>query len=285
MHRRECEGVDAQLHQLRLVVGKAAARAAEGERGAQHHGVADPLGRGAGLLQTVGDLGGDDRLADGLAQLLELLTVLGLLDALAACAEQLNAALAQHALALELHGEVQTRLPADAGNDGVGALVADDLRDVLERQRLHVDLVGDGGVGHDGRGVGVDEDDLVALLLQRQTRLCAGVVKLRRLTDHDGAGADDENFLDVCPFHTRSSPCLRCEKIPARQMKQFICRTGKQSRFNNGGRGTRPAAAAEKTLVHPDAGIDQISDQHGAFSLPPGAASVRAKRPQRPSAA
>ena len=29
----------------------------------------------------------------------------------------------------------------------------------------------------------------------------------------------------------------------------------------------------------------ELMDQHGAFSLPPGAASVRAKRPQRPSAA
>ena len=197
MHRGEAEGVDGGLHQLLLAVGKAAAGAAQGERGAQHHRVADLLGGLHGLLHGVGDLGGNDRLADLLAQLLEQLAVLGALDAGAAGAQKLHLALLQNALLLQLHGQIQTRLTADAGDDRVRALVAQDARHVLQGQRLHVHLVRDDGVGHDRGGVGVHQHHLVALLLQRQAGLGAGVVELRSLTDDDGAGTDDHDLLQI----------------------------------------------------------------------------------------
>ena len=41
-------------------------------------------------------------------------------------------------------------------------------------------------VGHDGRRIGVDQDDLVTLIAQRLARLRAGVVELTGLADHDG---------------------------------------------------------------------------------------------------
>ena len=41
-------------------------------------------------------------------------------------------------------------------------------------------------------GIGVAQDHLVALFLQREAGLSAGVVELGRLADDDGAGADDE---------------------------------------------------------------------------------------------
>ena len=197
MHRGEAEGVDGGLHQLRFIVGKAAAGAAQGERGAQHHRVADLLGGLHGLLHGVGDLGGNDRLADLLTQLLEQLAVLGALDAGAAGAQKLHLALLQHALLLQLHGQIQTRLTADAGDDRVRALVAQDAGHIFQRQRLHVHLVGDGGIGHDGGGVGVDQHHLVALFLQGEAGLGARVVKFRRLADDDGAGADDHNLFQI----------------------------------------------------------------------------------------
>ena len=197
MHRRQGEGVQTDLHQLFLVVGKAAAGAAQGEGGAQNHRVADALGSGLGLFQGIGDLGGDDGLADGLAQLLEQLPVLGPLDGGGGGAQQLYVAFLQHALLFQLHGQVQAGLAADAGNDGVGALIADNLGNVFQGQGLHIDLVGNGGVGHDGGGVRVAQHNLVALFLQSQAGLGAGVVKFGSLADDDGAGADDQNFLDV----------------------------------------------------------------------------------------
>jgi hypothetical protein len=75
------------------------------------------------------------------------------------------------------------------------ALLGDDLFDRLPGDRLDVDDVGRGRVGHDGRGVAVDQDDLVALLAQCLAGLNAGVVELAGLADDDRAGADDENAL------------------------------------------------------------------------------------------
>ena len=197
MDGRELERLHAQLDELRLVVGKAAARAAERERRAQHDRIADGRGRGLGLLEVVGDLRRDDRLADALAELLELLAVLGTADAVAVRAEKLDLALLEHALLLELHRQIQAGLAADARDDRVRALLAQDTRHILQRQRLHVHLVRDGGIRHDRGGVGVDENDLVPLLLERQARLRAGIVKLSGLTDDDRAGADDHNFLQI----------------------------------------------------------------------------------------
>ena len=50
VNRGELEGIDAYLNQLLLVVGKATARAAQGEGGTQHNGVADSLGCRLSLL-------------------------------------------------------------------------------------------------------------------------------------------------------------------------------------------------------------------------------------------
>ena len=204
--RGELQGVAHHVPQLSVVGGEAAAGAPQGEGRAQYHRVADLFSGLEGLLHGVGDLGGHHRLPQREAQLLEQLPVLRLLDALVAGAQQLHAALVQHPLALELHGQVQPRLSADAGDDGVGPLKAQDLGQILHRQGLHVHLVRHGGVGHDGGGVGVGQDHLVPLLLQGQAGLGAGVVELRRLADDDGPGADDQDLLQVCPLRHGAFP-------------------------------------------------------------------------------
>ena len=202
----ELEGVQADLLQLGFIVGKAAAGAAQGEGRTQYHGVADVRCGLLGLFQGVGDFGGNDGLADGLAQLLKELPVLGPFNGGGGGAQQLHIALPQHALLLQLHGQVQAGLAADAGDDGVGPLIADDLGNVFQGQGLHIDLVRNGGIGHDGGGVTVAQDHLVALFLQCQAGLGAGVVEFRRLPDDDGAGADDQNLLNVCSLCHNSFP-------------------------------------------------------------------------------
>src|SRR5262249_23001793 len=52
-------------------------------------------------------------------------------------------------------------------------------------------------IGHDGRGVGVHQDDPVTLFTQRLAGLGAGIIELARLADDDRAGADDQDALDV----------------------------------------------------------------------------------------
>src|SRR5699024_8908179 len=81
--------------------------------------------------------------------------------------------------------------------DSVGALALDDLLDHLGGDRLDVGGVGELGVGHDRRGVGVDEHDPDPLLPQDAAGLGAGVVELAGLADDDRAGADDEEAGDV----------------------------------------------------------------------------------------
>ena len=106
----------------------------------------------------------------------------------------------QNALLFQLHGKVQASLSADAGDDGIGTLKANNPGNILQRQRLHIDLIRDGGVGHDGCGIGIAQDYLVAFLFQRKACLRTGIVKFRCLTDYDRAGANNQNLMNICTF-------------------------------------------------------------------------------------
>ena len=76
-------------------------------------------------------------------------------------------------------------------------------------QRLDVGRVGDLGVGHDRRRVGIDEDDPVALLLESLARLGAGIVELAGLADDDRPGADEQDGVKISAFgHAGDYPSL-----------------------------------------------------------------------------
>ena len=197
MHGRDLQRVLDDLAQLVLIVGKAATGATQRECGANDHRIGDGVGRVDRLVHGGGDHAGQHRLAQLFAELLEQLAILSPLDGLGRRAQDFHLTLVQHALLGQLHGQRQSGLAAQSGHDGVGALIAQNLRHVLQRQRLHVHLVGDVRIRHDGGRVGVHENDLVSLLLQRQAGLRARVVKLRRLTDDDRAGANHQYFLYI----------------------------------------------------------------------------------------
>ena len=198
MHGRELERVHTDLDQFLLVVGKAASRSAQRERGTKNDGIADVLSRNLCLIQGIGDLRGNGRLADRLAELLEHLSVLCLLDAGAAGSQKLYLTLLENALLLQLHRKVQTCLTADTGNDRIRSFIAKDLCDILQRQRLHINLIRNGRIRHNGCGVRVAKHYLVAFLLERKTSLRSCVVKFGSLTDDDRAGSDNHNLLQIC---------------------------------------------------------------------------------------
>ena len=210
MDGRQHQSVFHDLPEFVLVIGKSAAGAAQSKGRAKHHGIADGFRRGKTFLHGIGDLRRKHRLAKALAKLLEQFPILRLLNRFAGRSQQLYVAFLQNALLFQLHGKIQSRLAADAGDDGVRPLKADDTGDIFQRQRLHVNLVRDGGVGHDGRGVAVAQNDLIALFFQGEAGLRAGIVKFRRLTDDDGAGANDQNFLQIGTFrHVTFPPSWR----------------------------------------------------------------------------
>ena len=200
MNRRKLERVKTDFDQFLFVIGKAAAGTAESECGTENNGIADSLCGFLCFFDIIGNFGRNGGLADRLAKLLEELSVLCALDRFAAGTQKLNAAFAKNALLFKLHCEVKTGLTADTGNDCIGALVTENLCNIFKSQGFHINLIGDGGIGHNGSGVGVTENYLISLFLKSETRLSARIVEFGSLTDNDRARADDKNLFDVCTF-------------------------------------------------------------------------------------
>jgi hypothetical protein len=133
-------------------------------------------------------------LAHGVA---EELAILRHVDRFARGGDELDAELLQHALAHQVERAIERGLPTHGRQQSVGTFLLDDARDRAPVDRLDVDRIGELGVGHDGGGIGIDEDDAIAFLAQRLARLGARVVELARLADYDRTGADDQDALDV----------------------------------------------------------------------------------------
>ncbi len=202
------EAVGADLDQLFFGLADAAAGAAHGEGRADDDGIADAVSAGQSVFQRLHDLRGDDGLMQLLHRLLEQFAVLGAVDGLRLAGQQADAGAVEVAGAGQLHGEVQAHLTAQVGQHRVGLLDVEDALHDLEGHGLDVNMVGYIGVGHDGSGVGVEQNGLNAFCLQGAARLRAGVVELSSLTDDDGAGADDQHFLDSGVLRHFSVPPL-----------------------------------------------------------------------------
>ncbi len=124
----------------------------------------------------------------------ERLPVLGPVDRLVVGADQLDPEALQRAVVVKRLRQVERRLAAERRQQRVRALLLDDSRHRLRAQRLDVGAIGEFGIGHDRRRVGVHEHDLVAVLEQHLARLDPRVVELRGLPDHDGPRADQQDL-------------------------------------------------------------------------------------------
>src|SRR5918996_5651716 len=153
--------------------------------------------------KTIDLLEGCDDLRQGNAQparldgTLELLAILGAPDDLDGSSDQLDSEVVEDAAVGEGDREVERGLPAECRQERVRPLAGEHRGDALEVERLDVRAVREAGVGHDRRGVGVDDDGAVAVLAQHLQRLAAGVVELASLADHDRPGTDYANRGDV----------------------------------------------------------------------------------------
>ena len=247
VHRGVGQAVGGHPAEHRLVGGDARAEAAHGEAGPDDDRVADLLGGGQRLLDGAADRRARGVGADRPDDVLEDLPVLAAVDRVDVGADELDAVLLQHAVLVQADGDVERGLPAEGGQQRVGALLGDDLLDELRRQRLDVGGVGDLGVGHDRRRVAVDQADPQPLGAQHAAGLGAGVVELGGLADEDRPGADDHHVLDVGP--------LRHSRLLLHQVDEPLEERGRVVRA---GRGLRVELHAERRHVQAAQALDDV---------------------------
>uniref|UniRef100_A0A6J5ZZQ7 Unannotated protein n=1 Tax=freshwater metagenome TaxID=449393 RepID=A0A6J5ZZQ7_9ZZZZ len=137
----------------------------------------------------------------------EPLAVLGAVNRLVVGADQLDREALERAVLGERLGEVERCLAAKRGQQRVRALLLNHCGNRPGQQRLDIGRIGELGVGHDRRRIGIDENYLVALLAQHLAGLDSGVVELGGLTDNDRPRADHEDLFDVVAPRHQLPPC------------------------------------------------------------------------------
>ena len=204
-HQRGGQTALADDLQLFLIINQTAAGAAHGVGRTQNDRVIQLLSDGQSLIHGVGDLASGHLDAQLVHGLLELDAVLAALDGVHLNTDNLHVVLVQHTGGVQLGAQVQTGLATQVGQQGVRALLGNDLLQTLHVQGLNIGNISSFGVSHNGSGVGVDQHDLVTELAQSLTGLSAGVVKLTGLTNDDGARADDKNLIDISSLRHRET--------------------------------------------------------------------------------
>ena len=146
-----------------MVVGDAAARAAERKRRPEHDRITelpdDRLGIGNGIGVTRPS-GLDAELGHAVV---EQLAVFPAFDRLKVAADHLDAVLLEHARTRKVDRRIEAGLPAERGKQRVGTLPFDDLFNKLGGDGFDVGTIGKTRIGHDGCRIGIHEHDAVSV--------------------------------------------------------------------------------------------------------------------------
>ena len=212
VHRGQAQAVVGDLMQLLLVVADAAAGAAQGKGRTDNDGIADALAQSPARPPR------SSTTSEGMHGLADATPCVSLncwrssalsMDSGLECPAARTPYCVQEALLGQLPWpRFRPVWPPRVGRMASGCSFSMIRVTDSGGQRLDIDMVGDVVVGHDGGGVGVDQHDLHALLLQGAAGLGAGVVELRRLADDDGAGADDQHLFDIGSLGIGDHPSL-----------------------------------------------------------------------------
>jgi len=167
----------------RLVFDDAASLAAEGKCASEHDGQADFGRRSANFVwRLAGPASGSSDVDLGQA-LDEERSVFRIANRLDRCTEHVNAVLLEHTAVVKGEAAVQCGLTSEREHDRIDLFLDDDSLDELRCHRHQVDSIGKLGAGLDRRYVGVYQNGLDPLFLERLDRLRPGVVELAGLTD------------------------------------------------------------------------------------------------------
>ena len=108
--------------------------------------------------------------------------------------QQAYAVLVENAGISQVHREIQAGLSSKSGQQTIGPLTVKDAVQYLDCERLHVDAVRRGLIGHDGSRVGVNKHSVDTLVTEGFAGLSAGIVELRSLANDDWPGADNQHL-------------------------------------------------------------------------------------------
>ena len=202
----QTQSVRQNFFQLYLIVGNSAARSSQGIRRAQYHRIADLRRKSHAVFNIFYHQGRSAGLSDLFHRLFKLQTVLRLTDGLCSRSKQGYPMLCKETGLVQLHSQIQTCLSSHVREQGIRFFFDNDLFKHLGCQRLDINLVRNITVCHDGRRIGIDQDYLHPLFFQGTARLCSGVVKLCRLTDHDRPRADHKHSFYIWILRHFSPP-------------------------------------------------------------------------------
>ena len=175
--------------QLVLIVDNLHRAAAEHIGGAHHHRIADALCPCNGILKVcdADSLGaGNPSLRQ---HLVEPLAILGAIDVVD------RRSIDSKPRALQSGGEVDRRLPAELYDNAVRLFLIDDIQNILDRQRLKVEPVGDVKVRTDCLRIVVDDDGFDSHTAERPNGMYRAVIELHALPDADRPRAEHNDLL------------------------------------------------------------------------------------------
>jgi len=246
--RRQGESVADDVAQLLCVVGDPSAGAPHRERRADHHGIAQIRDQALGILDRVGVAASRHIEADTAHGLGEELAVLALLDDVCTGADELDSVALQDAGAVQRHGTVEPGLSPERREQRVGAFLRDHLLDEFGCDGLDVGARGQSGIGHDRRGIAVDQDHVEAVVAKHLACLGSRVVELTRLADDDRTGTYDQDLVYVCAAgHSR---LLRVAELE-RWLFDHGCTTTGQGASRSNRTGTQPKTSRCRMLPSP----------------------------------
>ena len=198
--RREIQTAGANFFKLFTVISDTAAATAHGKGWANNAREAHVSGNRQRFFHRVCDTGTRGFQTNFLHRYVETTAVFCFINRIGSGTNHGDTELFQHALTFQLQRAVQRRLTAHRWQHRVRALFFNNLAYNFPVNRLDVGCISHFRVGHDGRRVGVHQNDAVTLFTQGFTRLRARVVKLTRLTDNNRARTQNQDTFYICTF-------------------------------------------------------------------------------------
>ena len=103
----------------------------------------------------------------------------------------------QKTLFVQLHGQGKARLSAQTRQHAIWSFLFNDALHGFHRQRFQIDLIRKRLIRHDGGRIGIHQHHIYASPFKHTAGLRARIIKLCRLTNHNGARANHQYFFNI----------------------------------------------------------------------------------------